>query len=297
MTTLRNAADDAHHVVAPIRQELDEEAQEKNRLESYLRAAVEGVRGPVANDDPSVAALRARIAKRSEKLEKLRARYDGAGAVWQARAGIYSECADYLKHVARVRSAPLVAIEPRRAPKPKAGETPADQVARLRARLDELRLNLRLVDAAPLPLAIVKTMAREKIERLAERGRPNVTTAAEGRREFEFASISIESFGSFGRIGQRVFDAEATFAWLHRAELLAAIDREIDACGVDDGALDDEARAAAREKILADMLECERDEEAVISEAGASGVRIDRRRDADPRAVLNLRADMPAPGE
>ena len=57
---------------------------------------------------------------------------------------------------------------------------------------------------------------------------------------------------------------------------------------VDSNALDDDARAARERTLLAEVLETERIEEALIEAAEPDGRRIIRRPDANPIAVLGL---------
>ena len=83
-------------------------------------------------------------------------------------------------------------------------------------------------------------------------------------------------------------------AWLAEDEMIAAREAEIDAQADDAAAVASDERATRTTDLLAAILEVEREEEALIEEAGGD---ILRRPDADPRAVLGLSGDLPAPRE
>src|SRR5690606_811454 len=84
-------------------------------------------------------------------------------------------------------------------------------------------------------------------------------------------------------------DAGAAFyAWLHRDEIAARITGMIDAAVPKSGVLTDDQRDAEFSRISAKRLELERAEEALIVAMEAEGRTIQRRRDADPRAVLEI---------
>src|SRR5258708_8415212 len=90
-------------------------------------------------------------------------------------------------------------------------------------------------------------------------------------------------------------DTLAVLAWLHRDALIARLEGEIDRCSQDDKALSAEQRAKKSAEILSDILAAEREEETLIERMEAGGALFLRRTDADPRAVLGLSSDMPAP--
>ncbi len=70
--------------------------------------------------------------------------------------------------------------------------------------------------------------------------------------------------------------------------------REIDSRADDAAALDQQQRDAKHADVARRLLAAERILEAAIEAAGPSGVR-HRERNADPRAVLGLADDAPAP--
>jgi hypothetical protein len=84
-------------------------------------------------------------------------------------------------------------------------------------------------------------------------------------------------------------------AWLFRDRLAEMIEREIDELADDKHALDPQQRTERERDLVAQVLETERLEEAMIEAAAADGLEIGRRPDADPRAVLQLSGGLPAP--
>ncbi|MFL9827205.1 hypothetical protein [Rhodoplanes sp. SY1] len=164
-----------------------------------------------------------------------------------------------------------------------------EQIETKRRRIRELLADLRATDAAPMLAADAKAVWRDQLEQLAERGRPSVYPAIERREAIEFPKQIIINYRG---ADQEIPDAHVLVAWLMKDQLAAAVDAEIDANADDAAALSTHARRARFREILSDLLAAEREEEALIA---AAGFDIDRRPDADPRAVLGLASDLPAP--
>lgn len=170
------------------------------------------------------------------------------------------------------------------------GQTHIELVERIRAQIDKERADLQTACDAPIHSDEAKRIARSHIEGLAALGRPNVLVTIEGRRPPLFATQH-----RMLAAGDDLIDTPRTLAWLFRDELIAALEREIDADADDASALTDEDRAKRIERATSTILALEREEEAAIEAAAASGMNISRRVDADPRAVLGLSDDLPAP--
>ncbi|GLI93667.1 hypothetical protein [Methylocystis echinoides] len=88
-------------------------------------------------------------------------------------------------------------------------------------------------------------------------------------------------------------DAFALLAWLHRDTIIQRICAEIDAVADDRSALDPAQRAKKLAQADAAILLAEREEEAAICEALSRGFLIDRREDADPRAIVGIEGPAP----
>lgn len=187
-------------------------------------------------------------------------------------------------------------------PKTLKSETPADAVARLRAAVDEADGALFDAVNAPIKSDAAKAIARAHIEQLAQRGRPNVLVTLEGRRPPAFATtqgpmVVVRDGGGNISTGesQDAFDAEAAFCWLHRDALIKRLEEAIDEDCDDGDALDDSTRAKRIAAAKASRLVAEREEEFFVMAAAQTGVTIQRRPDADPRAILQLSDGAPAP--
>jgi hypothetical protein len=149
---------------------------------------------------------------------------------------------------------------------------------------------------APIHSSHAKRLALEQISALAERGAPDVLGLIERghliswpERELQYAlrqvAISVE----------REFDPLALIAYLCRPQLIAAVNKEIDSLADDKSALSAKEREERAQTIQRDILEVEFEEESLVMQALENGLKIIRRSDADPRAVLGLSADMPSP--
>jgi hypothetical protein len=166
-----------------------------------------------------------------------------------------------------------------------------DALEKRRRRIRELLADLRQADAAPYPASEAKQRAREELKQLAERGRPNVFPLIEQRQAIRWPELPQTRY-DVATNKDRVTDTVAMFAWLHRDVLMTAIEREIDESAGDAQALTDAQRAERFKILLGDLLTTEREEEELIQ---AAAFHVDRRADADPRAVLGLSSALPGP--
>ncbi len=171
----------------------------------------------------------------------------------------------------------------------KSTDVTPEAIERRRFRIRELLADIRQTDAAPCPNSEAKRLARAEVERLAELGRPNVDPLIERRENIIWPEQSVRVMSDW--IDPMVRDGVALVAWLHRDALIAALDKEIDE-SAEDGGLSDVERAARFKTQLSDLLTAERDEEMMIA---AANFDVDRRPDADPRAVLRLVSSLPGP--
>jgi hypothetical protein len=176
----------------------------------------------------------------------------------------------------------------------KRSKSPAlhEQIDKCRKRIRELFRDLDATDAAPIPSSFAKDLARKEIHSLAERGRPEVYSVIENREHIRWPRHTIYMPES---VHKDVPDGFALVAWLHRDALIAAIEKQIDEQANDEAALSDQQRRERFAALFNELLEYEREEEALIREARGSDFNIDRRVDADPRAVLGLSSELPAP--
>jgi hypothetical protein len=83
--------------------------------------------------------------------------------------------------------------------------------------------------------------------------------------------------------------------WLHREALIQKIEAQIEEVSDDQHALTAAQRTEQISEIDRDRLAVQREEEFWVCSAIDDGMNVLRRPEADPRAVLGLTDDMPAP--
>ena len=173
------------------------------------------------------------------------------------------------------------------APVPSIG-TRADAARFVREKIEQFDGKAQTVSTAPLTVANAKKVARAEIEALAEAGRPDCAPLVRGQSIMWPRNTATQINSSGTPIV--VDDARAVLAWLHKDAMIAAVEAEVEAAAKVDGrkGYTDEKRAAELERIAAEKLAAEREEEALIAAIEAEGGRFDRRPDADPRAVLGV---------
>jgi hypothetical protein len=299
--TINQAAVDARLLMKPLNEEIAAQTDLKitaERRKEYLS------RETTAREDKSgtlIAFEDEKIKKATSEIVRLRALLAPREAKQQALGALQNALSNYITlRLPLVGGPPIVEYEGRSSPKLRARDTLPELIENSRRRVRELRADLRAIAAAPIHSDVAKARARADIEELAKKGRPDCFGLIEEGSPIKWPEMSLP-------IDQRTYftglqtglpeqpDGMALLAWLYRDDLIAALDREIDSIAVDANALSDEVRASRRQEIIADILATERDEEALIELAAADGLEILRRADADPRAVLGLANEMPAP--
>jgi hypothetical protein len=160
------------------------------------------------------------------------------------------------------------------------GETISAAVSRLRERIRALADERVKVMRAGVPTADLKKQAAEYVAELARRGKPKITFGHAQPLRAIFNATVDNAFTTQWDIG-------AALAWLDAPAFLQRLVEEIEALPKPELALSAKARAEKLTALEAELLQCEREEEALIeaSEEG-EGPAISRRLDADPRAVL-----------
>ncbi|MCX5513369.1 hypothetical protein C3941_00165 [Kaistia algarum] len=164
-------------------------------------------------------------------------------------------------------------------------------VAACRRKLAELDAGWIVTEGAPLPVADMRAGLSAALDRIADRGEPVLDPRRRDDDVFGFTALFRQLYVSTGggRTAAVGDGGVSTLVWLFRTEieekLVALLPRQ-DA----PGALNENQREANLAEIAAARLECERIEEAAIVKAAAGGLVISRRRDADPRAILEVDA-------
>jgi hypothetical protein len=181
------------------------------------------------------------------------------------------------------------------------GENEAAAVERCRVRLEEIRAELARVSAAQIPAEEAKRIIRERVSALAEKGRPSVTDLLRNRGAIAWPTEVIRSrifgaepHGSFAQVS--LVDTAGLLAWLDPEAMIAALERLIDEA--DNGsALSDVQRAERTTQLTAERLDVEREEVFWVTAVHDRGGDVLHRADTDPRALLGLASDLPAPAQ
>ncbi|HVV60227.1 MAG TPA: hypothetical protein VHD14_00570 [Pseudolabrys sp.] len=269
-----------------------------DRLNEAVRAGVEA-RNRIDQVQHKVDETHPSVKQAIEKRDRAKAEYARLDLLHAERAKPLHELGGLLNNLERWISEQrdLVAFN---GPVPPIGRAaPAKVVENAREELERLRAELERVRRAPIPAKEAKALAAKHVEQLASRGAPDVSGLLEadvfGKREIGYATERVDMSRMPAGLGGSTIDVRGLLAWLDPAKYLARLEEEIDRRADDVHALPDDQRATRLRQLAAEILDVERLEEAAIEAAELAGVQIIRRVDADPRAVLGLSSDLPAP--
>jgi len=229
-----------------------------------------------------VEAARRRLQLASDARERAAARQNGFSylenvSAWLSRAASFG--------IGRLEHCPV---------KPLRTKDVVGEIERIRAELSALDEQWQAAETAPAPVSELKARFLSELDAIAERGRPSVdATARAGSPVNLTAALRIGqmpvALADGGTHFSLVGDAGASFfTWLMRDQIAERITAMIDAAAPAKGALTDDQRDAEFSRISARRLELERQEEALIVAAEQEGRIVQRRRDADPRAILEV---------
>lgn len=221
------------------------------------------------------------VAKVKAELERAKAAEERAKAAWD-KFIFLGELRDWT--VTYTSRGGQLAHDPLPPAKLGKGETPRQALARIRAEIDQVEAAWDEAQQAPMPLAEIKAEIAATVDAIAARGAPSINPSI---RDGDPAKINL-ALQLEAHNGRKLGDGGASFfVWLMRDQLVDKLNAQADAMKID-GALSD----ADREKRFSDLadrrLELERTEESIIVAAAREGMVIDRRLDADPRAVLEV---------
>lgn len=184
----------------------------------------------------------------------------------------------YLGRGGRLAHQPLPAVKLAR------GESFHDAMKRVRAQISACDDEWSRVDLAPMPAAEIKTAIVDQVDRLAAACQPRIL----GRDAPDGPTNLADILKIRAIEGRPVADcAGPLLAWLHRDEIIARLHAQVDALDLA-GAMTDDQRDRAFSVLLDKKLELNFAEEALIAAAEREGTIMPRRRDADPRAVLEV---------
>jgi hypothetical protein len=242
-------------------------------------------------DTKQIEEANARVQAARTRLESAHALAKRASADWQKLAGLDHSVCRYLQQFSSETK--LIAEEPSPA-KLRKGESFSDAVVRLRGALDDIYRDVIETKSAPIPPEKAKQIAANYVSKLAAEGRPDISMFLQRGGGLRWSNQQVPGLNVDGLIPQFA-KALPVIAWMHEGALVEAIHREIDSAAKSELSLNDEDRSLRLIELANAQLKLEREEEGFICQAAEAGIEIARRKNADPRAVLGLSSEMPAP--
>jgi outer membrane murein-binding lipoprotein Lpp len=195
-----------------------------------------------------IAAIRQDIARLDAEIAELQKKVQLKDDQFQKIAALADRALNWLKKLDRDDF-----LQPCNVDVPKSIEVP-----KLRQQIAELSADMHQVKSAPFSASLAKTVSREKIERMAAAGAPDVLHCVDTGQPFKFSFLAAaDDFSLHGA------DLSACqMAWLHKDEMIAKIEAEIDELADDANALDPAEREAklttlAEERLKLERIECE----------------------------------------
>jgi hypothetical protein len=233
-----------------------------------------------------------------QRLEQLEAHPANGGfglhppdALWQPAARVRQNLDNWLRD-----RPPNTAVEdaPTELPKLNGKEDLLDAIERYRRRGRELQADAHRIRSAPYPSTWAKEQARAQVAALAQRGAPDVTLLVEHGRNsvtWPMETLRTNVFNTERAVVgfAEAPDAVAVMAWAFGDMLIKRLDEAIDADADDANALGHDERQKREAEVLADLLEVERIESALVWAALAQGLPTEHRGDCSPQAVLQCR--------
>jgi hypothetical protein len=279
----------------------DETAREVGRIEAIVRQMLpreqfDTLGRPIAVVD-AIRRFPSETAGLREPLEHARRQHQLALDA-QERAASRQRSFAFLAGVERwLRAAGGSALRHHAARPPRAKDMGAE-IARVRAEIAALDEEFASTKAAPAPADILRAQAVAEIDELAERGALRIAANDRTGKPLNLAAaISIGTHAVDTEAGRILgvgpgADGPAIplWTWLHRDTLVKRVEAIIAALP-QEGVLTDAQLAQRRAVITARKLDAERVEEATIAAAEKEGRPLERRRNLDPRAFLEIVED------
>lgn len=266
------------------------QAQERRDLLASVETRIIELtqRTKLPSQHPLVAAER----KRADKLRKEIADLNMQADVRRERSAPAMQLVKSLEQYVESLGRRTVTMGPTQNP-PKLGknETVWSAVNDIRTRIEKIRAEMRATIHAPIPSTEAKQLCRQYVAALAERGTVDVLPVIEGRRYPTLPTdLDLPTMTPTPPV-----DTVGLMAFLFKDGFIAALEREVDANSDDQSALTSVERTERLGHLAREMLAAERIEEALIVYGAENHMPVERRPDADPRAVLGLDDSAPAP--
>ncbi|MEY9578682.1 hypothetical protein ABIE88_006258 [Bradyrhizobium diazoefficiens] len=289
LLSLRDVKSDRHAALTRVSDDRRDALTQLNSAEARLAKLNSEQVDKRSPGHPDIARSQDEIKRFGATATRLTARYDELQLAWQTADRLVRSSERYLLEI--LRGDVSICVHSGDLPSLKNGETALVGLDRVAQRVRSLQQDRKKVLGSPFPTSMAKELAREQIAKRVEASRPDVSDLVDcaGAIEFPFTRAALQQYGGSAGV-TNVIDPIGLLAWLFPKEFHAAIDREIDAAGDDEHALSPDERIAKLAEIASDILAAEREEVHFAELAGLSP-----RFDIDPRAVLGLASDMPAP--
>jgi hypothetical protein len=223
----------------------------------------------------------AALAKARAAADAVRFEYQAVAEEQSRRRGAHGQAA---QRVVQLDTFLLSGVPPCRAAavqaRPQDGESLPKAIERVRAAIGIAQREAARVRAMPLPAAVLAGQIRDQVRTLAAQGRPVVTVGGGD------AGVRIEwpDGPQLGALGAASLGATKLFAALFPDQLEALLLTGIDRIQ----GIDPTERAERLEKLGADILRLETEEESLISQALSKGLDVARRGDMSGYALLGI---------
>ncbi len=261
---LDNARQAAHAALTAATSRLADAYRRRDLLAEEIDQKIENMPGGNRYQD-EVAALRAPLKIVDAEVDQLKAEV-GRSEREFATFDCIERAAKWLAEPAQLSRS----LKHQPGSKIKAGVDHRVLVEKVRSRIDDLAEQIEAVELAPAPADDLRNRIATEVDRLAEAGRPIID-----HRDPDSIAGAI----------YRAAKVDAFSIWLNRDALVKKLTAEvIDA----PNAMSEAAKRNALADLAAKLLEAEREEETLIVAAHAVGTAINRRRAADPGALLEI---------
>lgn len=231
---------------------------------------VEGLHGGRNADHiERLAEIDAKIERAKAEANRISTLKDDASEAWNNASNVVQRCLEFVETQRSFRSARVPEV------KLAAGQSFADAIAKVRENIVAVSEDRQRIEHAPTPAAELAEKALAGLDGMAAQGAPSFDPRIRGRDPFK-----LDHHLTHPVVGV------AFLLFLFRDEVAERLTAIIG----DDvpGALTDADREKLLAKTDAKRLDLERQEEALIVAAAKNAQRIERRPDADIRAILGV---------
>lgn len=261
---LDNERQAAHAALTAANSRLADAYKRRDLLAAEIDQKIESMPGGHRYQD-EIAALRAPLKIVDAEVDQLKAEV-GRSEREFATFDCVERASKWLSEPAQLSHA----LKHQPGPKIKAGADHRALVDKIRTRIDDLNDQIEAVELAPAPADGLRERIAEEVDRLAETGRPIID-----HRDPDSIAGAI----------YRAAKVDAFSIWLNRDALVKKLTAEVKDAP---NAMSEADKKAVLADLAAQTLDAEREEEALIVAARATGITIIRKRAADPRALLEI---------